>query len=132
MRGRAWWVWRKAAGSATGRGLAAATLMGNGVAYFLLDAGLGRRTTSYLLQERIMSLWIYGALLLGAGLWLAATRTRRREPVGRAAAVAALSVAALLLVPYLLAGALTVMGWIGPLIYALWVEAAFIDDDIGT
>lgn len=122
-------LWRRVTRAVSGRRLLAYTMIGVGLGYgaVVMD---GRRTTSYLLQEGIMPLWVYAVVLFVLGVGLLHTRTRRREPIGRRVAVVALGVAVFVAVTFAVAGGWTALGWLGPLAWGLWGEAVFIDDEI--
>jgi hypothetical protein len=99
-----------------------------GLGYLYLVATDGRRTTSYQLQAEIAPLWLFGVVLVGVGVGLLGSRRRRRTALGRMIAGVGFAVVALIGWTWGLAGAVTAVGTYAIYGWALFLEAAFVDE----
>lgn len=121
-------LWQRTARTLDGRTLLGLLLAAQGCGFLWVFFGSGRRTTSYLLQEQVAPLWVYGLVLVVLGLAVIATQPYRRKGWARAVAVGVIGVGVYMGIMFALAGALTAALTNGVYVLAAWGEAAFVDE----
>lgn len=87
-----------------------------------------RLTTSYAVQARYAPLWLYGVSLLAFGIGLGVTRHRRRTWWARAIPGGLMALLAFMIGTWIQAAALTGALGFAVLIWACWMEIAFVEE----